>query len=282
MHNRGLDVCRRWQLLAFCERKVYCMHRMNMKEQTGRDSGRFPGSPDSEVDIRHTTGNAGFRSNTFTYFSLVVLLAAYPGISVLFAEDPTTILKSLNEGTLMVLLIATIIMQWLIFLMNSVAAHSEGTGLVGLGFKKIRAMDFAWAIAFLLGANLLLSGLAWVLAQVGLPMPGELAMLIPTTFPGRIIWVLVSLSAGICEEAAFRGYLMTRIRFVGQTKSWIIPVVLSSLAFGACHAYQGLPGLIVITVYGVMFALLYLRTGSLWPCVIAHFFQDFSALFIPQ
>jgi membrane protease YdiL (CAAX protease family) len=92
----------------------------------------------------------------------------------------------------------------------------------------------------------------------------------------------VSLSAGICEETAFRGYLMSRIRFVGELKSWVLPVVLSSLAFGACHAYQGIPGLIVITVYGSMFAWLYLRTGSLWPCIIAHFFQDFSALFIPQ
>ena len=52
--------------------------------------------------------------------------------------------------------------------------------------------------------------------------------------------------------------------------------------FGACHAYQGIPGLIVITVYGALFALLYIRTGRIWPCIIAHFFQDFSALFIPQ
>jgi uncharacterized protein len=258
------------------------MHRMNMEEQTGQNPSISGSSIDFGASIKESTGNAGFRSNNLTWFSLIVLLGVYPGISVLFAEDPSTILNSLNEGTLLVLLIATIIMQWLIFLMNSVAAHSEGTGLVGLGFKRIRAVDFAWAVAFLLGANLILTGLAWFLAQVGLPMPGELAMLIPTTFHGRIIWVLVSLSAGICEEAAFRGYLMTRIRFVGQTKSWVIPVVLSSLAFGACHAYQGIPGLIVITVYGAMFALLYLRTGSLWPCVIAHFFQDFSAMFIPQ
>jgi membrane protease YdiL (CAAX protease family) len=31
-----------------------------------------------------------------------------------------------------------------------------------------------------------------------------------------------------------------------------------------------------------MFAWLFVRTKSLWPCIIAHFFQDFTALFIPQ
>lgn len=258
------------------------MHRMDMEEHTGQNSPRLGALHDPQIAVRDATGNTFFRSTPLTYLSLIILLAVYPGVSVLFDSDPSTLLKSLNEGTLMVLLLATIIMQWAIFLMTSVAAHTEGTGLAGLGFKKIRAMDFAWAIAFLLGANLILSGLAWFLAQVGHPMPGELQMLIPTTMPGRIIWVLVSLSAGFCEETAFRGYLMSRIRFVGETKSWLIPVILSAVAFGACHAYQGFPGLVVITVYGVMFALLYLRTGSLWPCIIAHFFQDFSALFIPQ
>ena len=75
---------------------------------------------------------------------------------------------------------------------------------------------------------------------------------------------------------------MTRLRLLGKTNGWLIPTILSSVVFGACHAYQGLPGFILISVYGLLFALLYIRTGSLWPCVIAHFFQDFGALFFPQ
>jgi hypothetical protein len=61
-----------------------------------------------------------------------------------------------------------------------------------------------------------------------------------------------------------------------------MPVVVSSLTFGILHAYQSLPGAIILSVYGLMFALLYIRTRSLWPCIIAHFFHDFTALFIPQ
>jgi membrane protease YdiL (CAAX protease family) len=202
---------------------------------------------------------------------------------VVFAGDPEDLAVLLNDTVLLFTLVATIMVQWLLFLVLFVATFREQT---------------AWAISFLLAANLILAGLAWFLAQVGLPMPGEIALLIPQDTAGRIVWVVVSATAGFCEEIAFRGYLMTRLRILGKTKTWVMPVVVSSLAFGICHAYQGWPvsslafgichayqgwpGLILLTVYGFMFALLYLRTRSLWPCIIAHFFQDFTALFIPQ
>ena len=229
------------------------------------------------------SGNELFQHNILTYITLFVLLIVYPGVSLLgIGEDPTAMFKNLTQATLMFLLITTILMQWIIFLLNFVAVHTEKTGLGGLMLTRIRMLDFAWAIAFVLAANLILSGLAWFLAQIGLPMHGEVNMMIPTETYGRIVWVAVAFTAGFCEEVAFRGYLMTRIRLLGKFKSWVIPTFVSALIFGTCHAYQGLPGFIVITVYGLLFSLLYIRTGRLWPCIIAHFFQDFSALFIPQ
>jgi hypothetical protein len=75
---------------------------------------------------------------------------------------------------------------------------------------------------------------------------------------------------------------MSRLRLVFKMKSWVWPVIISAVVFGACHAYQGLSGFIVLTVYGAMFALLYIRTKSLWPCILAHCAQDLLALFIPQ
>ena len=226
--------------------------------------------------------NSNFRVSRLTWVSLFFLLIVYPGMSVGFTEDPTEMLKNLNEGTRLFLLISTVILQWLIFLLIYGTSYRERTLLAGLGFKKIRGIDFAWAFAFLLVANLLLSGLAWFLAQIGLPMPGEIAFLIPTDATGRIVWVAVAITAGVCEEAAFRGYLMTRLRLVGKLQGWFIPTIVSAVVFGACHAYQGVPGFIVISTYGLMFSLLYIRTGTIWPGIIAHFFQDFGALFFPQ
>ena len=215
--------------------------------------------------------------------SLAILLVLYPAVSLFgLEEDPGAILRSLNQGALIFLLVATILFQWTIFLFNYVTVYFEGTGLAGLGLGRIRLLDFAWAGAFFLAAWTILTGLAWLLAQVGLPMPGEIGLLVPTDPFGKVIWVVVSFTAGFCEEVAYRGYLMTRLRMLGKCKTWVLPTIISAVIFGIGHAYQGVPGLIVITAYGVLFSLLYIRTGRLWPCIIAHFLQDFGALFLPQ
>ena len=240
------------------------------------------GSPEFER-FKLESHNGDFRRSAMTWFNLGVLLIFYPGLSLLgIGEDPSAMLRNMNQGILLFMLIVTVLMQWTIFLFNYAGVFLENTGLAGLGLTKIRAVDFAWAGAFLLASNLLLSGLAWFLAQIGLPMPGEIGNLIPTSTGGKVLWVGVSFTAGFCEEIAFRGYLMSRLRLLMKNNTWLVPTAISAVAFGICHAYQGWPGFIVITVYGVMFSLLYIRTGRLWPCIIAHFFQDFGALFFPQ
>ncbi len=192
------------------------------------------------------------------------------------------LLKDLTQPLLLIMLIATVILQWSIFAVNFSGTYVEKTGLRGVGLGEWRGIWLLYAVAFLLVANLLLSGVAWGLAQIGYPMPGELGLMIPEGAIGKVVWVVVAMTAGFCEEIAFRGYLMTRLRLVFKFKSWLIPTLVSALAFGICHTYQGLPGLVVISIYGLMFSLLYLRTGSLWPCIIAHFLQDAGALFFPR
>jgi hypothetical protein len=229
------------------------------------------------------TGNTDFQLSRWTFVSMFILLVFYPLVSLLGLEDdPGAMLRSLNQGALIFLLVATILFQWTIFLFNYVTLYFENTGLAGVGLGRIRPLDFAWAGAFFLAAWTILTGLAWFLAQIGLPMPGEIGLLIPTTTFGKVVWVVVSFTAGFCEEIAYRGYLMTRLRLLLKSKSWVIPTIVSAVMFGVGHAYQGVPGLIVITAYGVLFSLLYIRTGRLWPCIIAHTFQDLGALFLPQ
>ncbi len=211
------------------------------------------------------------------------MLVLYPTLSLVgIGEDPTELLRNLNKGVLLFLLIFTILVQWSIFLINYVTVYFEGTGLAGVGVTRPRALDFAWAISFFLCAWLMLTGLAWLLARAGLPLAGEIDLLIPSDALGRVVWVAVSFTAGFCEEIAFRGYLMTRLRILGKFQSWLLPSLISAVAFGICHAYQGIPGFILVTVYGLLFSWLYIKTGRLWPCIIAHFLQDFGALFLPR
>lgn len=222
-----------------------------------------------------------YRKSKLSYLTLFFLLIFWPAVSLIFVGDPSEMLRTISISPIFMIYIPTMITQWLVFLLVFLTAWREKTGLAGVGFKRIRIIDFFWAAAFLFASNLVLSLLSAALAAVNIEIPGELSLILPETGTERIFWVLLSLTAGICEETAFRGYLITRLRIFGRMKSWVLPVIIASLSFGSGHAYQGLGGFILISVYGAMFAVLFIRTKTLWPAVIAHFFQDFSALFFP-
>jgi len=207
-------------------------------------------------------------------------------------SDQSTLELLGNDVIWMIGMLATIAFQWIIFLMVFGTTHLEKTGLAGIGFQSSVERDLSrggkallyggYALTFLLAANLILAGLSYLLAQIGLPMSGDLKFVLPRNLEQAIVWVPLSFTAGFCEEVMFRGYLMTRLRLLFKTKSWIPSLLLSSAAFGLCHTYQGPSGFIVITIYGAMFGLLYIRTGSIWPGIIAHALQDVSAPLFPQ
>ena len=229
------------------------------------------------------SGNTDFRSTWLTWVSLALILVAYPGQALLgMGQDPTELLKSLTPGLLLITLILTVILQWVVLSVNYAALVSERTGWRGIGLERLQPVHIAWAVAFFLAANVILSGMAWLLAQVGWPVDGDVDYLVPTDAAGKVVWVLVSLTAGFCEEVAFRGYLMTRLRLLGRLESWIVPMTVSSLVFGLCHLYQGWSNVLLLSIYGLLFALLYLRTGSLWPAILAHALQNLIHGFWPR
>jgi CAAX protease family protein len=81
--------------------------------------------------------------------------------------------------------------------------------------------------------------------------------------------------APIAEESFFRGFL-----FAGLRSRWsLVPAaVVSGLIFGLVHAPTGITTVVPLAVLGVALCWLYDRTGSLWPCVIAHAINNGLAL----
>src|SRR6185295_19118344 len=69
-----------------------------------------------------------------------------------------------------------------------------------------------------------------------------------------LVWIAVSLTAGFCEEAVFRGYLQKQ--FHALTGNAAIAVLGQAILFGIAHGYQGVKNVIVITVLGVLYGLL--------------------------
>jgi len=77
----------------------------------------------------------------------------------------------------------------------------------------------------------------------------------------------LSVSAGICEEIVFRGFLIAY--FAAYAGLWP-GVALSTLAFGLAHAYQGPSGILKTGLAGGVAALLFVGTGWLLAPVLAH------------
>lgn len=113
---------------------------------------------------------------------------------------------------------------------------------------------------------------------VGEGTPSQVVALLPRTPLEIVAWIVLSLTAGICEEAIFRGYLQGQ--FEAFTGSAAAAVFLQALVFGVAHGYQGVQNIATITVYGLVFGVLANLRKSLRPGMILHAWTDlFSGLF---
>jgi membrane protease YdiL (CAAX protease family) len=136
------------------------------------------------------------------------------------------------------------------------------------------------AVAFVIAANLILSALQLALFTQSPGSFSEITNMIPRTSFARSIWVILCAIVAVSEEVTFRGYILTRITRLAGGRVWV-GVLAATIAFASGHLYQGFGGLVIIAVYGLAFAGLYLYTGSLYPGIIAHFLQDVAILFVP-
>jgi membrane protease YdiL (CAAX protease family) len=140
------------------------------------------------------------------------------------------------------------------------------------GFDELME-DLLAAGVFWIAAVIVLAVIGLSLKAVGLSAPQKTLMAIAPRTPLEVLlWMVLSCSAGFCEEFVFRGYLLQQFSSVGAGL-WL-GVLCSSLLFGISHGYEGAAGMIVITAYGAMFCTLVFVCRSLRPGMIAHAWHD--------
>jgi CAAX protease family protein len=84
-------------------------------------------------------------------------------------------------------------------------------------------------------------------------------------------WVALSLTAGVCEEFIFRGYLIWAFQpFFGLWGAGAFSLVV----FAAGHAYQGATGVVATGIAGGLLTLVVLISGSLLPAIALHALVD--------
>ncbi|HTU33941.1 MAG TPA: type II CAAX endopeptidase family protein [Candidatus Acidoferrum sp.] len=153
-----------------------------------------------------------------------------------------------------------------------------------LGKKRLRDLirgkwntlaDFGRDIAIVIGFWIVVIGVLAVASRLlGTNATGLKAvkMLIPRTPAEMAAWILLSITAGFCEETIFRGYFQRQ--FFALTGKEEAAVILQACVFGSAHLYQGWKGALTITIYGILFGALAAWRKSLRPGMIQHAAQD--------
>lgn len=165
--------------------------------------------------------------------------------------------------------ISSIISLWLLAIATGAVALASGYDAATLGLVLLPAVN-----TVALAAVLTLAGIAvlFTFKFAGVKEPDIVRQLMPVTRRDRILFAGVSITAGVCEEIVFRGFLIYVLHTA--TGSMWLALLLSSGAFGIAHAYQQPVGALRAGLLGLILAAPLVLTGSLLPSIIAHALVD--------
>lgn len=111
-------------------------------------------------------------------------------------------------------------------------------------------------------------------------MMEPVSALLPSTREERRLFAAVAVTAGICEEVVFRGFMIFYLSEIFPGMPRAAAVAASSIIFGMAHLYQGLRGVLGTGLFGLAMAILYVMSGSLLVPIILHALLDLRILLL--
>jgi len=199
---------------------------------------------------------------------LVLLVIAVPALGALVAarmrnvEQTPQRKRARYARTMLVLWTMTALAYYALYL------HGETPADVGL----TAAPNLIWYLAGILTVFALLAMSGAGRGDVSAAYAERIKAVVPESASDWFWFVPVAATAALCEEFLYRGYALTQI--AALTGSVSVGAVVSSIAFGLGHAYQGRIGMLGTALTGLLYAGLFIYSGSLLPCMLAHFLQD--------
>ncbi len=184
------------------------------------------------------------------------------------------------QGMRRALYFQAIAIQWALSALMLGLWLARGRSAFALGLAPRDGAGLWWG---LMGAAIMGIGLWFVRSRVRrdpealertLHKLGHIERMLPRTPSERRSFRAVALTAGICEELLYRGYLLW---YLVRWLDVVPAVALSSLIFGIGHSYQGVKGIVTTGLVGVLMAAIYLISGSLWPAMAVHALIDMHA-----
>ena len=171
--------------------------------------------------------------------------------------------------------VITLLVEWIMFGFAVAGVRLRGASvLLVLGDHWCSARQVVRDIGIAAGFWVVALGLLWIIGKLLRvdAQGGNMQFMFPHGGVEITVWIALSVTAGICEETIFRGYLQRQ--FMALTRNAPAGILLSGVAFGAAHAYQGLRMVILISLFGSMFGVLAYWRRSVRPGMIVHAWQD--------
>ena len=161
-----------------------------------------------------------------------------------------------------------------------IAAHGGGAWLGRIGVKPFGWFDLASTVVAII--TMLVGAIALQILVVKLGFKDKdgsklQQKVYSLSVPYRFFIVI---TAAVAEEVLYRGYAIG----IGQgvLGSLTIAFVVSLVVFVAAHFTHGAKALVAVFWISLVMSFLFIYTGNLFACIIAHFTIDaFGTLFVP-
>ena len=192
---------------------------------------------------------------------LVVLVAVVPPVAIAQARA----LESVELPSRTALYAQSAFSLWSLFALTILFARLSDLDANALGLVQPPPPSLlAWTGALTLG------GVALMIAahRLGVRESRTLAELLPRTSRERLGFVGLSITAGVCEEIVFRGFLIVALSHA--IDSMTVAAVVAAAVFGLVHAYQGFAGSVRAALLGGMLSVPLLVSGTIVPAILAH------------
>ena len=154
----------------------------------------------------------------------------------------------------------------------AIGVRARGYRLIDLLGRWRTAVDAVTDIVLAIGTAAILRFSGPFLYQLLGRWSSNTGFLLPKTLPESLVWIVVSLAAGICEELVYRAYLQRQLW--NLTRSLPLALLLQAVIFGCAHIYQGWKPAVVTAIYGLIFGFVAAWRRSIIPGAIAHAVVD--------
>ena len=197
------------------------------------------------------------------------------------AREFARYLKSIEDGEpadRIKLYRQTIALEWVAFAVLATTWFYLGRPTSDLGFVTPGGTGFWISAAFVVAVSAYLI-FAWQKSisftqeekQKNIESFGDLRYFLPTSKRDYRYFFATSITAGIVEETLYRGFVLW---YLMQFMPVWAAVIVSSIAFGLGHSYQGAGGIARVTIIGLVFGGLFVLSGSIWLPILGHFLLD--------